>query len=68
MEMLHESTDYLYVSRMIINHLYKLHTLICARKRQIQMEPGMVLQGFRTFPTLCAWEVFLKLLGKLDTR
>ena len=34
MEMLHESTDYLYVSRIIINHLYKLHTLICARKCQ----------------------------------
>lgn len=50
---------------MIINHLYKPHTLICARKCQIQMESGKVLQGFRILPRLCAWEVFLKLLGKL---
>ena len=65
-EMLHKSTGYLYVSRMIISHFYKIRTLICARKCQIQMEPGKVLQGFRTFCWLCAWEVFLKLLGKLD--
>lgn len=65
MEMLHKSTGYLYVSRMIINPLYKIHTLICARKCQSQMEPGKVLQRFRTCPWLCAWEVFLKLLENL---
>lgn len=53
------------MSRVTINSPYEPSMLICFRECQIQKEFSELFQGFRTTPS-CVWEVFLKLLGKLD--